>query len=561
MSESNGDEFNVESSESSENPDDAMMNQMLEKIRSGLKNNPNSELNPEKNRMLQVITILIMIMAAVTGAVSQEITGIQDDAASKEAEAQDMFATARALESSENQILLREEILMTEAQSQAALSAAILSEKSSIEADIEELDDVYYLSALRSEIDTYYLRGNELFRMEWSEGLLIDTCYTGTDTGLHSQCQADLVAFEGTDVVNDAVEISFTFDESLGDDASFNKMISYLRILEYEYDGFYKPYILSNDDDYYVQIQFPLWYGGSEVYEWGDGLMWQNKGMQFNLEWTNGEILDIQYDIDVCETYGDYYDGWASTHKNNAASAERIWLTNQQIADTYYANGNTSMGDNVSEQADWWHEERNRLMNLSNENKSVAHEWDTMLYENTTLLDTYQAWYDSELVYLNTALSDLEKSIVGTENLIIRYAELSSRANLLEQEIEFSTELKLSLSADTVAYQMGYLSIEDAKFTSNESRIAFENTIHNESDSMYILATASQQEGVSIREGLESITLSILLISMGNVLFGASGGMMQEKRLGYKGSNRNVLIVFACGCLSSIFGILMFIIA
>ena len=108
MSESNGDEFNVESSESSENPDDAMMNQMLEKIRSGLKNNPNSELNPEKNRMLQVITILIMIMAAVTGAVSQEITGIQDDAASKEAEAQDMFAGLAGDDDSSTFDLIRE---------------------------------------------------------------------------------------------------------------------------------------------------------------------------------------------------------------------------------------------------------------------------------------------------------------------------------------------------------------------------------------------------------------------------------------------------------------------
>ena len=536
----------------------AIMEEEKLEAKNGRKTRINEILNDPK-KMMQIVTVLIMAMAAVTGAVSQEITNIQNDAAAKESEAQNMFAESRALEASENQILLREEILMTEAQSQATLASTLMSERSSIGAEVDELEEEYYLSALRSEIDTYYLRGSELFRMEWSEGLLIDMCYTGTDAGLHSQCQADLVFFEGTDVVSDAVQISFTFDESLGDGDPFNKMLPYLLMLENEYDGFYQPLISSTNSNYYLQIQFPLFYSGSEVFESGDGLMWQNEGLQFNLEWTNSQILDIKADIDICESYYDYYFGWKETHKFNAEREEALWLAHAAMAESWYAAGHEEGGDNYTEVALEYLASRNDLMNQSNENSTIAHGWAVRLLENTTALDTHQAWFDSEQIYLDSALSDLEKSIADTEALVSRYSELTTRSSQLDLEIELSTELKLELSKDTAAYQLGYLSLEDARFPDNESRISFEQIIHFESNAKFGQAEELQQEVVSIRSGLESISLSILFISSGNLLFGVSGGMMKEKRLGSEGSDRNVLLVFAVGCLSSIVGLFMYI--
>ena len=65
---------------------------------------------------------------------------------------------------------------------------------------------------------------------------------------------------------------------------------------------------------------------------------------------------------------------------------------------------------------------------------------------------------------------------------------------------------------------------------------------------------------MEIREGLESTTQSIMFVSGGNVLFGACGGMLKEKRLGYKGgSDRNALMVFGAGILSSLVGLFLYL--
>ena len=174
---------------------------------------------------MQIVAVMIMVMAALTGAVSQEITKIQDEASQKEMEYQDLFASARALETTENQVLLRDVILLTEANSQESQISALSTEKNLIENQISSMDEDYWTSILRAEIDTYYLQGSDILWMDWSQGLLIQTCYSSsswasTATGLHPQCRAEVVDFLGTDEVFTAVQLSFTWDEQQGVDAS-----------------------------------------------------------------------------------------------------------------------------------------------------------------------------------------------------------------------------------------------------------------------------------------------------------------------------------------------------
>ena len=197
----------------------------------------------DRGKGMQIVAIMVMVMAALTGAVSQKITGIQDEASQEEMEYQDLFAGARALEATENQVLLREVILLTEANSQSTRITALSSERASIVEQFSGADaEEYWTSILRAEIDTYYLHGSDLLSMDWSQGMLIQSCYSGsswasTATGLHPQCRAEVVDFIGTDEVSDAVQLSFTWDEQQGVD-SLSQIASFLPLIAEDYDGF-----------------------------------------------------------------------------------------------------------------------------------------------------------------------------------------------------------------------------------------------------------------------------------------------------------------------------------
>ena len=138
--------------------------------------------------------------------------------------------------------------------------------------------------------------------------------------------------------------------------------------------------------------------------------------------------------------------------------------------------------------------------------------------------------------------------------------ESLSRLNQIDSETAISIEMKSSLISETVGFQMGFISSNETSIPDRDTTSEFEAIVHEESREKYDQAVETKQDALDIREGLESITMSIMFISGGNVLFGASGGMLREKRLGYKGgSARSALLVFAGGCLSSLAGLFLYL--
>ena len=77
------------------------------------------EKEDRPDQMMQIMTVLILIFASCTAFISQQVSSIEAEASEYEASAELKLADARATESSENQLLIREEILLTEAQNQA----------------------------------------------------------------------------------------------------------------------------------------------------------------------------------------------------------------------------------------------------------------------------------------------------------------------------------------------------------------------------------------------------------------------------------------------------------
>jgi len=518
---------------------------------------------------MQIVSVMIMVMAALTGAVSQEITKIQDEASQEEMEYQDLFAGARALEATENQVLLRDVVLLTEANSQSSQISALSTEKNLIENQISSMDEDYWTSILRAEIDTYYLQGSDLLVMDWSQGLLIQTCYSSsswasTATGLHPQCRAEVVDFIGTDEVSTAVQMSFTWDEQQGVD-SLSQMASFLPLIAEDYDGYYRPYMSScNYWTNCIQIQFPLFssddYRSDPAYDTGWGAIWQNWGFSYHLPTLNYEIAETNYIIE-------YYEGFLVEQVNNMTyywneySRNRDhWLHYLQLDALYYAL------DEIETANYYWDAANNSELDMDiweglYEDTSLLHNWTIdRIAENKSTLGGQKDNLQVQTDFHTRIESKMQTSISETKSMIEEREESLSRLNQIDSEMAISIEMKSSLISETAAFKMGFISLDETSIPDRDSKSEFESIVHAESGEQYNQAGESKQDALVIREGLESITMSIMFIAGGNVLFGASGGMLREKRLGYKGgSDRSALLVFAGGCLSSLAGLFLYL--
>ena len=520
---------------------------------------------------MQIVAVMVMAMAALTGAVSQEITTIQDEASQEEMEYQELFATARSLESAENQILLREEILITEASSQTSLITALSEEQVSIEQKSSTAEEEEFRKdALRAEIDAFYLHGSDLLFMDWSQGMLLQSCYSGGSNSvgsislLHPQCRAEIVEFSGVDEVSDAIQISFTWDSQSGEE-SLSHMASFLPLIAEEYDGQFRPYITSCE--YWtncIQIQFPMFpdeaLDDGPSYDTGWGAIYKNLGFSHYVEalrqdisWTKANIEFLHNEVDIIGENRDlYYLQWEE-HNQNFKHYEQIGYIYDSVGETETRDIFWGLADELVDSMNL-----NYSLYIENHNE-MANIWPP-ISENKSTLDSLE----SELIYQDTWLAEkegqLQTKISEIKSEIDTREELESRQSQIATELSIANEMKRGLIADTLAYQMGFISLDDGTFSSSDSRTEFEDSIHNVSKSKYEEAKEVQEDAVEIREGLESTTQSIMFVSGGNVLFGACGGMLREKRMGYKGgSDRNALMVFGAGILSSVMGLFLYL--
>ena len=520
---------------------------------------------------MQIVAVMVMAMAALTGAVSQEITKIQDEAAQEEMEYQELFATARALESAENQILLREEILITEASSQTSLITALSEEQVSIEQKSSPAEEEEFRKdALRAEIDAFYLHGSDLLFMDWSQGMLLQSCYSGGSNSLgsisllHPQCRAEIIEFSGVDDVSDAVQISFTWDSQSGED-SLSQMASFLPLIAEEYDGWYRPYITTCE--YWtncIQIQFPMfadeWLDDDPTYDTGWGAIYKNLGFSHYVETLRQNITSISGNIEFLQNsiyvFGENRDMYRYQWQENSQRYDHY----EQIGFIYDSVGEIENRDYYWGLADELVDSMILNLTLYIENDSEIANLLPRIYENSSALELLESdlirmdsWFADQEGRLQTKISEIKSEIDNRE-------ELESRQSQIATELSIASEMRRGLIADTLAYQMGFISLEDGTFSSSDSRAEFEDSIHNVSKSKYEEAKGVQEDAVEIREGLETTTQSIMFVSGGNVLFGACGGMLREKRLGYKGgSDRNALMVFGAGILSSVMGLFLYI--
>lgn len=516
---------------------------------------PSYLYNMENKRFLSILSVLIVVMAGVVGIVSQKINSIQLEAEEEQNEADVEYVNARGMEGVENQRILEDLLLLTEAKAQKSFIDSGTATLETLESQYNEVNMVLSPDIIDLEIKYFYLKGNKVFEEKWAENSVINQCYRK-----ELSCEVYQNTLSGSDNTNEAVEIVINLNAL----NSSSPIYIFSQRDNLEFDGFYSPLVYTDQQPNELIIQFPLYYENNIAGISNQDLLWQNIGYIYMENYINEWISEYNYQADVCETNLNFVKDWVSTHKNNAASAERIWLTNQQIADTYYANGDDSMGDNVSENADWWFEERNRLMNLSNENKSLSHDWETMLYENTTQIYTYETWLNEEKSIIDTQFSQIQSEISRISAITLDQSELKNQIDELSAAVTNSENLMMDLILVTNAFELGFLDEGQPDFAGQEEE-AYRLIMHNESTVVYDDAYALEQSAKSSSSRLETLSTSIVFLSMSNMILGASAGMVKQKKnekdIVEPESNRNVMLLSAVGGLLGLIGILLYFIS
>ena len=509
----------------------------------------------EQKKIITFLSILIVVMAGVVGIVSQKINSIQQESDEKQSMAQVEYINARGLESVENQEILEDLMLLTEAKAQKSLidsSSSILAE---LEQQYEVEETTLAPSIIKNEIDYYYLMGNQVFSEEWAKSSILNLCFRG-----QLECDVKRTTLYGTDNTEDAIEITFGLD--LNEESAY--LVQHVADFELEYDGYFSPYIFVDSGLNEVILQFPYYSDEFITQDTGNELLWFNEGYSYMQGYITSWISEYNYQIDVCETNVNFANDWVSTHKNNAASAERIWLTNQQIADTYYANGNDSMGDNISENADSWFDERNRLMGLANENKSVVHDWETMLYENSTQLYTYETWLIDEDNSIESEHSRLFAEISKMSSRLVNQVGVQNKIEELNSEILISDLLMANLITNTTAFEIGLISTDSPDFDLEDQK-TYQTLMHMDSMGAYEEAETYEEGSRGASNRLETLSTSIVFLSMSNMVLGISAGMIKDKKSrleeGSGKSDRNVLLLSAIGAILGIVGIILYVIS
>ena len=136
--------------------------------------------------LVTILSIGILIFSAVTGILAQELNEVDREASTYETSSTEYISQARTLESIENQVILREEILLTEVKHLALEQTLYQAEVDFLNQSMSQNTDEYYAALLAKDLISYQQSGQML-----DDGLLI-MCEQS------ASCQQDTVQINGS---------------------------------------------------------------------------------------------------------------------------------------------------------------------------------------------------------------------------------------------------------------------------------------------------------------------------------------------------------------------------
>jgi len=209
--------------------------------------------------------------------------------------------------------------------------------------------------------------------------------------------------------------------------------------------------------------------------------------------------------------------------------------------------------------------EANAYWSMMDENQTLANEQIDLHNElNSTSNDFRQQMLEQQAIsqIYREELSRFEKADLEVK-LDNQWEKLESKDNEYEEEeqaysatadtINRTDDLVDRLFAQSAAHSNGTIDSETGEYRSLSVQTTYYETVHAPSSSLYNASAEEQRAADDIRAELSELSTAVMLVSIGNVILGITGGMVTKAKQG-KGNKRNIMILLGAGALTGSIG-------
>lgn len=487
--------------------------------------------NLKTEQVLTILAISVLVFSAITGILAQKFNEIDQEATSYEMKASEYSSEARTIESMENQVILREEILLTEIKNLAM-------QKSLYEAEVELLN-----SSMSKNTDDY----NKAILAKDIIGFQQDGI---TDSeGIFAICERENACSISSTTSELGVHYKlYSFQTGVND--SVDSYISIFPEVENEYSGVFMDVTTSSGmEGMFLEIGF----------DYDDDNLTLDLYILDQYEGINGVLFLREYSLSEYEdSLAELENDFAEMESAEATSTDN-WMVSLNMRNTYSLLLQFAELTNDSE-------------NLSQYQQAYDH-YDGRVYHHLNLSNHYNA----EKTNIGDNVSDMKEQIsalsyaIGLTKSEMHDFELELAKNQFDKAsdnfedyldsynfavtgMENSQELIDRLLADSIASSRGYLN-DEGEFKSDIIQQLFYDEIHRESSEAYENSKEAAQEAEKVREKASSVSTSVMFVSIGNVTLGIAGGMVSSAKYGL-GSLRSIGVLLGGGVLAGVAGMI-----
>ena len=496
------------------------------------------------DQIMKVMTVFILIFASCTGFVSQKVSTIEAEAAEYDADAELKLADARATEATENQLLLKEEILLTEAQNLAVEIESYESQITTQSIIYNSSINEYFKPAVEIELLEFILNGPYYITVsDNSEFNPIYYCMYSHFYTIQSNCE--MTNYSSFDGLLDYSAITYTIPEELDDYEVYVK------------DAFATLYNITTEatnselatvrSEFYESNQ--TYYFEIPVYNIGNTTAYSPSGLEMSLSESTGHLAALEEMYSYSEFNLSFIENSLSIHYANWNLNIAMRNYHTLLAENYWQQELTDWANDSYANAAYYAEAVNISLQNINQNNSF-HSQNLSISDN--LRDQIRN-AKQEVASLEDRVDDLQKEIdtlnpkldTQLDKILTTYLEKDD----LSSQLNSTKDLMLDILNRSVAYQNGSVSTETGLFKSNSMKEDFTNSVRSGSQSKYSAAEDDQQEAQDLKDKLSSVATSILFISIANMLLGIAGGFSKNKQ-----NKRNALILLIAGAACGIIG-------
>ena len=479
-------------------------------------------------QILTVLAISVLIFSAFTGILSQTFNEVDQEATSYEMKAGEYASEARTIESMENQIILREEILLMEVKNLAMQKSLYEAEVELLNSSMSKNTDDYNKAKLAKDIFSFQQNGiidsNSIFAVCAIENACSTSPYT--DGFLY-----EIYSFESG--VNESVD----------------SYISVFSEVRNEYGG---AFLDVSSQSSLEEITFEIGYiidDGNQsldlyiLKEDSEGINGMISLRMWTLVQNQKDLLNLVDEFDEKESL-------ESTSTDN-------WIAMSNMRNTYSLLLQFAELTNDSENLSLYQEAYDHYDYEADYELFAAeyyYEKKTEVGENISAVKGLISSGEFSINYLESVQydSELERAINKFEKASDDYESYLDSFNFAVTAMENSQILISKLLDGSMANSSGNLNSE-GEFNSDELQQMFYDEIHKESADIYEDSKQAAQEAEKVREKASSVSTSVMFVSIGNVTLGIAGGMVSSAKYGL-GNLRSLGVLLGGGMFAGLAG-------